>query len=76
MSCTVREVEVIIIKKKLISMSTICTSSAVPGQISPRLHEEVWLPFSNREINYFVTRTDYRPTDIGLHLVMLPNYLW
>ena len=47
----VREVEIIIIRKKLISMSTISTSLAVREQ-TPRFHVEAWLPFRNREMDY------------------------
>ena len=45
--------EVIIIRKKLISMSIISTSLTVPGKPSPRFHVEAWLPFRNREMDYY-----------------------
>ena len=43
----VREVKIIIIRKKLISMSIISTSLTVRGQLSSRIHVEAWLPFRN-----------------------------
>ena len=49
--CIVREVEIIIIRKKLVSMCIISTSVIVRGQPSPRFHVEAWLPFWNCEIN-------------------------
>ena len=49
---TVREVEMIIISKKFISMSIISTSLTVLGQPSPRFHVEALLPFRNREMDY------------------------
>ena len=42
-----REVEIIIIRKKLVP-----TSPSFPGQPSPRFHVEAWLPFRNREMDY------------------------
>ena len=48
---TIREVEIIIIRKKLISMSIISTSLTVPRQPSPWFHVEAWLPFRNREMD-------------------------
>ena len=41
----VREVEIIIIRKKLISISIISTSLTVRRQPSPQFHVEAWLPF-------------------------------
>ena len=49
------EVEIIIIRKKLISMSIISTSLTVPGQPSPRFQVEAWLPYRNCEMDYLVT---------------------
>ena len=46
------EVKIIIITKKLISMSIISTFFVVPGQPSPRFHVEAWLPFRNSEMDY------------------------
>ena len=46
--------EIIIIRKKLISMSIIFTSLTVRGQPSPRFHVEAWLLFRNCEMDYFV----------------------
>ena len=40
-------------RKKLISMSIICTSLTVRTQTSPRFHVEAWLPFRNCERDYF-----------------------
>ena len=34
-------------------MSVISTSLTVPGQPSPRFHGEAWLPFRNREMDYY-----------------------
>ena len=48
----VREVEVIIIRNKLISMSIISTSLTMRGQPSPRFHVEAWLAFRNCEMDY------------------------
>ena len=36
-------------------MIIISTSLTVPTQPSPRFHVEAWLPFRNREIDYWVT---------------------
>ena len=46
------EVEIIIIRKKLFSMSIISTSLTVPGKPSPRFHIEAWLPSRNCEMDY------------------------
>ena len=45
--------EIIIIRKKIISMSIISTSLIVREQPSPRLHAEAWLYFrTEREMDY------------------------
>ena len=44
--------KIIIMRKKLISMSIICTSLTVRTQPSPRFHVEAWLPFRNCEMDY------------------------
>ena len=46
--------EIIIIRKKLISMSIICASLTVRTQSSPRFHVEAWLFFRNREMDYYI----------------------
>ena len=35
-------------------MIIISTSLTVPGQHSPQFHVEAWLPFRNREMDYYV----------------------
>ena len=50
----IREVEITIIRKKLISMSIICISLTVRAQPSPRFHVEAWLPFRNCEMGYLL----------------------
>ena len=49
----VREVEIITIRRKLISMSIISTSLTVIGQPLPRFHVEAWLLFRNHEMDYY-----------------------
>ena len=44
----------IIIIKKLIGMVIMPTSLTVPGLPSPRFHVEAWLPFRNREMDYYM----------------------
>ena len=34
-------------------MIIMSTSLTVPGQLSPRFHVDAWLPFRNREMDYF-----------------------
>ena len=46
--------EVIIIKKKLVSMSFVSNSLTVQGQLSSRFHVEAWLPFRNFEMVYWL----------------------
>ena len=48
--------EIIITRKKLISMSIISTSLNVRAQPSPRFHVEAWLPFRNREMDSLLTK--------------------
>ena len=48
---TVREVEIINMRKKHTIRAIISTSLTVGGQPFPRFHVKAWLPFRNRELN-------------------------
>ena len=48
-----RELEIVIMRKKLISMSIISTSLTVSRQPSPRFHVQAWLSFRSCETDYF-----------------------
>ena len=43
-------------------MIIISTSLTVPTQPSPRFHVEAWLPFRNREMDYFTGVKDFWTT--------------
>ena len=50
---TVREVEMIDMLISIFLMIIISTSLTVPTHPLPRFHVEAWLPFRNREMDYY-----------------------